>query len=81
MIIVQKRLLDLKWTLWGNNEPNLIQIGKLHHMVRNDQVTNMYGVEGPEKEPYLFHGLVFFWRYLDTEEFGHQFMGFVQGDR
>ena len=65
MVVVQKRLFHLKWTLWCDDEPNLIQIGKLHQMVRNHQMAYVYGIKCPKKEAYLLHRLVVFRRNLD----------------
>ena len=77
MVVVQKAFLVLKRTLRGYNEPNLIYVGKLHHMVGDDQMADMNGVEGAKIKSHLFHRLPIF-LLPGPYKLGHKLVGFLQ---
>ena len=41
--------IGFQWILWGDDEPDLIQVGEFQHIVGDGQVTDMDGIERTEK--------------------------------
>ena len=54
VIISEERFLLFEWILRRNDDPNLVQIGVFGHVIRDDEVSNVNRIKGPEVQSY-FH--------------------------